>query len=531
MKREDFPAVWTIVRVKEIAQILYGEALQSEFRVDTGNILVYGSSGIIGKHNKSLREGPSIIIGRKGNVGSVYYVNQPFWCIDTAFYLDNISETVDIEFLAHALQIANLVQFTKSVAVPGIGRGDIENALIPLPPLPEQRRITAILREADEIRKLRRRANEKTQEIVSALFYDMFGDPATNTKGWRMEKLGDLIAFATSGPRNWAMYYTPQGAKFIRVQNLTNHKLNFGNMVFITPPNTLEAKRSKVVPNDVLFSITGVVGLVAIVPEGINDAYVSQHVAIVRLKPDVDPHFIVAFLAHKAGGQAQISLQQYGQTKPGFGLSDIRSINVFVPPYSLQKQFTEKLADINMLGSTLDKSYSGLDTLHQSLLARAFTGELTTIWSEQHAEELAQAARERDHLLAQLRLVPAELVTPVQPGRSEISERQELLAMFNDVQRALLAMLDEQPATYYTSNNAHEELVAIECSFDVVRRELHFLAAAGWIKEQSLPAEGETGVRYIPVYRSLLPDDHSQQPDIEQLIERLGSEYPDEVLV
>jgi len=90
------PSQWKIISIGEITQINYGTALRSEDRTGEGSIPVYGSGGIIGAHNESLHTGPTIIIGRKGTVGAIYYVSGPFWCIDTAFYLSEFSPQVDI---------------------------------------------------------------------------------------------------------------------------------------------------------------------------------------------------------------------------------------------------------------------------------------------------------------------------------------------------------------------------------------------------------------------------------------------------
>ena len=99
-------------------------------------------------------------------------------------------------------------------------------ARIAIPPLSEQRRIADILHQADGLRHLRREADARAQQLLPSLFREMFGDPLTNPKGWKLEPLGKFISFITSGSRGWAKYYSTQGAKFIRVQNMTGHRLN-----------------------------------------------------------------------------------------------------------------------------------------------------------------------------------------------------------------------------------------------------------------------------------------------------------------
>jgi len=106
--------------------------------------------------------------------------------------------------------------------------------LTPLPPLPEQRRIAAILREADEIRKLRRRANEKVQEIVSALFSDMVGDPATNPKGWKTTILEDVCILIPDGTHQPPPFVDTSGIPFLFVSNIVNGKIDLNTSKHIS---------------------------------------------------------------------------------------------------------------------------------------------------------------------------------------------------------------------------------------------------------------------------------------------------------
>jgi type I restriction enzyme, S subunit len=153
LRPSEFPSTWQIAAVGAIAEISYGKALHEEDRAGEGGIPVFGSSGIIGEHNQALHPGPSAIIGRKGSVGEVNYVSGAFWCIDTTFYINTVDPLVEVEFLAHMLRVINLSRLSISVGVPGLNRQDILTQEIPIPPLPEQRRIVAILREAEELRR------------------------------------------------------------------------------------------------------------------------------------------------------------------------------------------------------------------------------------------------------------------------------------------------------------------------------------------------------------------------------------------
>ena len=247
-----------------------------------------------------------------------------------------------------------------------------------LPPLQIQKKIVAILEKTEATKKSRGQADEQTNQLLQSVFLEMFGNPITNPKGWKTEKLENYISFITSGSRGWARFYSKVGAKFIRVQNLTGHRLNFQDIAFVCPSDNAETKRTKVKPNDLLLSITGVVGLVAIVPENIGNAYVSQHVAIIRLRDGINPYFLTNFLACPTGGQYQINKRQYGQTKPGLGLGDIKAIRILVPPMALQEKFAQIVKKFDVTQEVQKQTKLEINNLFNTIMQKAFTGELIT---------------------------------------------------------------------------------------------------------------------------------------------------------
>lgn len=246
-----------------------------------------------------------------------------------------------------------------------------------VPPLAEQERIVKLLDEADELRKLRTQTDQRTATLIPALFHEIFEDRVYGKSKLPLVTYGEISSFITSGSRGWAGYYSNCGAKFIRVQNLTGNRLDFGDIAFVSPPDTAEARRTRVLPNDLLLAITGnTIGLSAFAPTDIGIAHVSQHVAIIRPKPGIDIEYLATFTALKDGAQRQIAELQYGQTKPGLSLAQVRSLHIPVPPLPLQKAFAARVAEIRELEAGQAASRQRLDALFQSMLHRAFNGEL-----------------------------------------------------------------------------------------------------------------------------------------------------------
>ena len=129
-----------------IIEVIYGKALPEKNRLSSGQVPVVGSSGVVGTHDEYLIEGPSLIIGRKGNVGAIYVMNGPSWPIDTTYYvIPPIG--IQIRYLAYLLGSINLAELDRSTAIPGLNRGDLCGIDIALAPSAEQARIVSRLEE------------------------------------------------------------------------------------------------------------------------------------------------------------------------------------------------------------------------------------------------------------------------------------------------------------------------------------------------------------------------------------------------
>lgn len=324
-----------------------------------------------------------VLFSKDGTVGKVAVIDfdADFIVLSSLAILRPKREVLSQRFLAYALRsepvLGEAINRKSGSAIRRIVLRDLRQVSIPIPPLPEQERLVNLLDEADELRKLRAQADRRTADLIPALFYEMFGDPRSSFKDCPTGKLGAVTTFITSGSRGWARYYSETGARFIRVQNLEGHHLSFENIAHVNPPDTAETRRTRVRANDLLLAITGnTIGLSALAPDDVGDTYVSQHVAIIRMNQRVDSSYVASFMALPTGGQQQIAKMQYGHTKPGISLQQIREMDMPLPPLSLQKEFAARVSEVRAMQAEQVASRRRLDDLFQSMLHRAFQGEL-----------------------------------------------------------------------------------------------------------------------------------------------------------
>lgn len=178
------PPDWRLVTLGEVCELKYGKSLPEASRAD-GYVPVFGSNGAVGTHNEALTAGRTIIVGRKGSYGEVNYSADACLPIDTTYYVDETSTKADLRWLSYRLSALGLNRLNRAAAVPGLNREDAYRQRLLLPPLPEQRRIAAILDKADTLRAKRRAALAKLDTLTQSIFLDMFATPRRTRRGGR----------------------------------------------------------------------------------------------------------------------------------------------------------------------------------------------------------------------------------------------------------------------------------------------------------------------------------------------------------
>lgn len=261
-----------------------------------------------------------------------------------------------------------------------VSREALLNLTVPLPPLPEQRRIAAILDQADELRAKRRESLARIDSLAHAVFLDLFGSPATNPKGWPWKRLGQLAIKFSDGPFGSNLkssHYTEDGIRVIRLQNIGVGTFLDTDKAFISERHFETLRKHECLPGDVLVGTMGDPNLRACVqPEWLPIAL--NKADCVQIRPDAtvcNSDYLCALLNEP---ETESMAQQLilGQTRLRISMGRLRELNVPVPPISIQTVFSERLRALRDLGHQADRCVAHLDDLFASLQHRAFRGEL-----------------------------------------------------------------------------------------------------------------------------------------------------------
>lgn len=200
-------------------------------------------------------------------------------------------------------------------------------------------------------------------------------------EGWMWVTSRTLSWFVTSGSRDWKKYYSNSGAIFIRTQDINKNELSLDNVAFVALPEKVEGKRSIVQKNDILIIITGAnVGKVALVERDMDEAYVSQSVALMKLVlPDMAKYIHFGLIAD-GFGKTELDKMVYGMGRPVLSLENVQDIILPLPPLTEQNRIVaeveRRLSIADGVEKTVVKSFIQAKRLRQSILKKAFEGRL-----------------------------------------------------------------------------------------------------------------------------------------------------------
>ncbi len=256
----------------------------------------------------------------------------------------------------------------KGANIQNLRRAELERLSVPVPSFLEQDRIVKLLDEADELRKLRAQSDRRTANLIPALFHEMFGDPLVNSGGWPTRELRQLGRVVTGG--------TPPSAK---------EGMFAGDIPFITPgdldSNTRETQRyvTEAGAAEVRIVRAGST-LVCCIGATIGKtdrtwkrSAFNQQINAVEWDEQIDDDFGIVCMKQCSG----VVIRHGSSTAlPILKKSLFERIQIPVPPLPLQKDFAVRVTEIRAVQTEQSASRKRLDDLFQSMLHRAFEGEL-----------------------------------------------------------------------------------------------------------------------------------------------------------
>ncbi len=428
------PPTWKQAKLGDFLTMEYGKGLPKAKRNAEGNVPVYGSSGIAGYHDQSLNSNPCLIVGRKGSAGSVHLSNEPCWTIDTAYSIEP-PNGIDLAYLYYLLRTAGLDSLDKSTAVPSLSRDDAYSVSVAIAPTKEQRRIVEKIEElftkldagvrsleqawaqlksyrrsvlkaavegelSREWREAHRDEIEPASELLERILQERrekfagkkYKEPtspdalehSTLPEGWEWASLEQLSwdsGYGTSSKCG----YDFSGPPVLRIPNISRARVNLEDIKFADSQANLK-QEGKVAVGDLLIIRTNgsrdLIGRAAVVKQSLEtDHFFASYLIRYRLAGGEPVYSWVETIWHSQGIRSW--MQATAATSAGQYNISVGALNKLLIPLPSQEEMkiiseeVERcLSVVDKLEATVEENLKQANALRQSILKRAFSGEL-----------------------------------------------------------------------------------------------------------------------------------------------------------
>lgn len=376
MNNMAFSRTWVTKPLIEVATLQRGYDLPVQDRTH-GPHPIFAANGTVGFHGIAKCKGPGVITGRSGTIGKVHYVENDYWPLNTSLYVKDFHGN-DPKWVFYMLQTFGLERFSQGAGVPTLNRNLVHGEPIRVPPLPEQRRIAAILDKADALRAKRRETLVQLESLAKSVFVEMFGDPVSNPKGWPTYSLGDISEFE-NGDRS-SNYPSgddikSDGVLFLSTKNIKKNRIDLSTTAFISESKFKSLSRGKARRDDILITLRGTLGSCCIFRCAHEEAFINAQMMIIRSGDLILSDYLLAVLGSK---QFQDMFERIGQgaAVPQLTSKQLAELKVAVPPKSLQHEFLKRIQAIGLMELHYQASVTSADKLFESLQHRAFRGKI-----------------------------------------------------------------------------------------------------------------------------------------------------------
>lgn len=283
-------------------------------------------------------------------------------------------EMLDSDFLYFAFLAKNISDFASTSNPPSIRKPDVENWLLPVPALTEQRRIVDLLTRAEGIVRLRREAAATAAELIPAIFIDMFGDPARNPKQWPQKLLGDCLTSVDYGSSSKAET-DGQGLPLIRMGNVSYAgDLDLTSLKYVQLTDS-EIEKYGLVPGDILFNRTNSKELVGKTGlwNGQCQAVVASYFIRLRVRPDMlEPTYIWALMNSKHMKKVLFETARGAIGQANINSKELKAFQIALPPSELQQRFAQRVEAVQSITAQQAEGLERAQATFNALLAQAF---------------------------------------------------------------------------------------------------------------------------------------------------------------
>ena len=369
---------WEIKKLGDICKIQTGK-LDANAKVDDGEYPFFTCDSKPYKIDRYAFDDEAILISGNGSlVGHINYYKGKFNAYQRTYVLTQFN-SYHLPFLIRYLKgylRPYIIENKKGGCIPYITLPILQNFHIPFPTYAEQEKIVAELDCLSGIIEKKKQQLKEYDALAQSIFYEMFGDPVENEKGWEMKKLKELSSLIINGttPKGGAEVYVDKGILFLRSQNVWKNRIDYDDIAHIDEKTNASMKKSILHKYDILITKTGRIntensslGRAALFEGETGSANINGHVYLIRLNGIlVLPRFVLSILTSLVYRDYIRKVCVGGIDKRQINKEHVEDFPIIIPSISLQKQYVDAIEAIEKQKALIKKSIEEIETLFNS---------------------------------------------------------------------------------------------------------------------------------------------------------------------
>ncbi|OMD35121.1 MULTISPECIES: restriction endonuclease subunit S [Paenibacillus] len=370
-----------------------------------GSIPVISSGGISGYHDTYHAKGPGVVIGRKGTLGTVYFVKEDYWPHDTSLWVKDFKGN-NPKFVYYFLKTLDLKRYDVGSANPTLNRNHVHPISVNWPVLKVQREIVGILEALDEKIEINNAINKNLEEVAQAIFKRWFvdfefpnenGEPYKTSggefeeselgslpKGWKFGLLSELgeIAGGSTPSKNNDEYYTNQGIPWITPKDLSINKNKYisRGQIDITKKGFKNSSTRLLPKGTVLFSSRAPIGYMAISK---NEVTTNQGFKSIIPSKHVGSEFIYYLLKYNTDN---IESRASGSTFKEISGGEMKRVPVLIPSLDTIAHFNNIIQSSGSLIEKCERENESLVLIRDTVLPKLMSGEIRVSVEQEYAQ-------------------------------------------------------------------------------------------------------------------------------------------------
>ena len=354
--------------LKDLAVIKYGKN-QKDVASEEGAYPIYGTGGLMGYANKFLYDKPSVLIGRKGTIDKVRYIEEPFWTVDTLFYTEINTELIIPRFLYYLLSNIDLNTYNEGTTIPSLRTETLYRLEFNIPDLPTQEKIVCVLSSLDDKIELNNKINQNLEQQAQAIYNQLI-----LTQELKEKTLSEIIEI-TDGTHD-SPKVKEEGYYLITSKHLSKYGVNKDNANYISEEDFNKInERSKVDKYDILMSMIGTVGLVSLIIEEDID-FAVKNVGI--FKTSLQKNYIYFIFSYLLSSSTQNYVKSHlaGTTQKYISLGELRNLKIKIPNEKILASFNNLVHPIYQKIIYNTNEIKILTQLRDTLLPKLMSSEI-----------------------------------------------------------------------------------------------------------------------------------------------------------